>query len=82
MPSRKVDSFTLGSRDTVHQLCNQVTNIDPDDLLTHWLRPGVTVMRVSPILMFLKLEIYIATGCSQDYLKGITNAQYRYRFTA
>ena len=24
------------------QRCNQVTSIDPDDPLTHWLRPGDT----------------------------------------
>ena len=24
----------------VYQRCNRVTNIDPDDPLTHWLRPS------------------------------------------
>ena len=24
----------------VYQRCNRVTSIDPDDPLTHWLRPG------------------------------------------
>ena len=24
----------------VHQRCNRVTSIDPDDPLTHWLRPS------------------------------------------
>ena len=43
------------------QHCNRVTSIDPDDLLTHWPRPGdpendLDVIRIK----FFELEIYIS----------------------
>ena len=44
------------------QHCNWVTSIDSDDPLTHWLRPSDL-----DIMTQINIEIYIATGCSQDW---------------